>query len=242
MFDVRTQLYDFGVDPNALNTPQAKFIQMIGVKKRVLEVGCASGRFSAYLVRELGCEVVGIEINPEAARGEAAACCSEVIVGDVETDALDKVRGKFDVITFGDVLEHLVAPDLVLARVRGLLDEGGYVLISVPNVAHYTLRLGLLRGNFNYTKYGLMDRTHLRFFTLRTARQMLADSGYRIATFDIVYAVHGLRYVDKCKPLVRFLKRHLTSLVGFQLIFKAVPEPGSRAHASPPSETQGETA
>jgi 2-polyprenyl-3-methyl-5-hydroxy-6-metoxy-1,4-benzoquinol methylase len=135
MFDRSTQLYNFRVDPTNANTPQAKFIQAIGRGKRVLEVGCADGRFGAYLTQELGCEVVGIEVNPEAAE-EAKRKGVKVVVGDVEMDGLDGVEGPFDVITFGDVLEHLVSPGAVLSRCRGLLSQEGFALVSVPNIAH----------------------------------------------------------------------------------------------------------
>ena len=85
--------------------------------------------------------------TPEAAL-QAERHCTHVIVGDVEKDALDRAEGRFDVITFGDVLEHLVSPGTVLSRCRHLLSDRGFVLISVPNVAHYTVRLRLLRGRF----------------------------------------------------------------------------------------------
>ncbi len=222
MFDHRVQSYDFRVDPSNSNNPTAKFISFIPRGSRVLEVGCANGALSAYLTRKLDCEVVGIELNSEAAR-LAERHCSRVIVDDVEKGALDEARGKFDVITFGDVLEHLVLPGSVLARCRGLLSKGGFVLVSVPNVAHYSVRLRLFRGQFDYEQYGLLDRTHLRFFTARTARRMLADSGYRIASFDIVCAMRGWRFVKKYALLQSFVKRRLTGIVGYQLIYKAVP-------------------
>lgn len=223
MFEVRVQDYDFRIDPSNPNSTATKFIQMIPSGGRVLEVGCANGALSEYLTRQLGCEVVGIELNPEAAF-QAERGCSRVIVGDVEKDALDRAEGKFDVITFGDVLEHLVSPGTVLSRCRHLLSSKGFVLISIPNVAHYTVRLRLLGGQFDYQQQGPLDHTHLRFFTLRTARQMLADSGYRILAFDIAYAMRGARLVRRCRPLESFLKRHLTRLIGCQFIFKAVPD------------------
>jgi methionine biosynthesis protein MetW len=223
MFEVGLQDYDFRIDPSNANSPITKFIQMIPRGSRVLEVGCANGALSAYLTRELACEVVGIELNPEAAY-QAERHCSRVIIADVEKDALDRAEGRFDVITFGDLLEHLVSPGTVLSRCRHLLSSTGFVLISVPNVAHYTVRLRLLRGQFDYEHHGLIDHTHLRFFTLRTARQMLADSGYQISAFDIAYAMRGARLVRRCRPLESFLKRHLTGLIGCGFIFKAVPD------------------
>jgi SAM-dependent methyltransferase len=235
MFEVKVQDYGFRIDPSNANSPATKFIQMIPRGSRVLEVGCANGAFSAYLTRNLACEVVGIELNVEAA-SQAERHCSRVIVGDVEKDALDRAQGAFDVITFGDVLEHLVSPGTVLSRCRRLLSSKGFVLISIPNVAHYTVRLRLLRGQFDYQPRGLLDYTHLRFFTLRTARQMLADSGYQISAFDIAYAMRGARLVRKCRPVESFLKRHLTALIGCGFIFKAVPDSGWPDDLRPPAQ------
>lgn len=223
MFEVKVQDYDFRVDPSNPNHPLTMFMNMIPPGSRVLEVGCANGALSEYLTRQLGCEVVGVEWNSQAAL-QAGRYCTHVIVGDVEKDALDRAEGRFDAITFGDVLEHLVSPGTVLKRCRQLLSSRGFVLISVPNVAHYTLRLSLLRGRFDYQQRGMLDHTHLRFFTLRTARRMLIDAGYQIAAFDTPYSMRGARLVRKCKPLETFLKRHLTTLIANGFVFKAVPD------------------
>lgn len=220
MFEYRVQLYESRVEPNKLNCSLNKFIQMIGRKQRVLEVGCATGYLSAYLTQQMECEVVGIEFNIEAAR-KAEGNCSRVICADVEKDAFDKVTGLFDVITFGDVLEHLVCPGAVLLRSRDFLREGGYILVSIPNIAHYSARLDLLLGKFEYQQYGLLDRTHLRFFTLGTARQFLEDAGYVIDDFDSVYIMRGMRFIQPHGRLERFLKKHLAGLIGYQFIFKA---------------------
>jgi SAM-dependent methyltransferase len=172
----------------------------------------------------MGCEVVGIELNPEAAK-RAAQHCATVIVGDVEKDALERLTGKFDVITFGDVLEHLVCPGAVLLRSRAYLTENGCVLVSLPNVAHYTIRLRLLLGRFDYEQCGLMDHTHLRFFTLRTAKRMLEEAGYAICDFDVVHEMRGTRLLRRYKRLESFIKRHFATLIALQFVFKAVKVP-----------------
>ena len=221
MFDERLAFYDLKVDPSNSNNPLTKFIHLIGPQKRVLEVGCATGFLSKYLTRQLRCQVVGIELNPEAAR-LAKQHCEDVIVGDVEKDALDKAKGLFDVITFGDVLEHLISPGVVLRRCKNCLALDGYILTSIPNVAHWSIRGHLMRGKFNYQKGGILDRTHLRFFTLRTARRMIEEAGYDIVHSDIVYALPGMKANLSSKRLERFLKKHFAGLIGVQFIFKAV--------------------
>ncbi len=225
MFDHRLGFYDLRVDPANSNHPHSKFIRMVGSRRRVLEVGCATGYLSAYLSRQLGCEVVGIELNPQAAE-LARQHCASVIVGDVEKDAFKSLTGLFDVILFGDVLEHLVCPGAVLSLCKDYLAQNGCVLISIPNIAHYSIRMHLLLGRFNYQEQGLLDRTHLRFFTLRTARQLIEEAGYEIADFDVVYYMRGMRLVQSSGRLERFLKRHFAELIGVQFIFRIVKRPG----------------
>jgi 2-polyprenyl-3-methyl-5-hydroxy-6-metoxy-1,4-benzoquinol methylase len=231
MFDERIQLYDCVVD-TTWNNSHGKLIRLIRPGQRVLEIGCATGYVSAYLTRELQCEVVAIELNPEAAK-RAQAHCACVIVGDIEKDAFDKVTRPFDVITFGDVLEHLVSPGAVLARARGYLAEDGYIVVSLPNIAHYSVRKDLLLGRFDYQQYGLLDRTHLRFFTLRTARQMLEEAGYAIEDVDATYLIQGSGYRGRAQARLlksdsrfeRYVRKHLLGLLGYQFVFKASPRP-----------------
>ncbi len=128
-----------------------------------------------------GCEVTGFERDPARA-AEARRRCPTIHVGDLESDAdLAQLEGPFDVILFGDVLEHLRAPTRVLASVRSLLSPGGQVVTSIPNIGVWRGRWATLRGRFDYTDSGLFDRTHLRFFTRSSAHRMVRDAGYRIA-------------------------------------------------------------
>jgi SAM-dependent methyltransferase len=128
-----------------------------------------------------GCSVTGIEINPRAAE-EARAHCEEVIVADLDVRPLvDILPGRlFDVAVFGDILEHLRNPWRVLDEARSFLGPVGFVVLSIPNIAHGAIRLALLRGAFQYAKAGLLDDDHLRFFTLRSVRELCLRSGYRI--------------------------------------------------------------
>ncbi len=109
--------------------------------------------------------------------------CREMIVGDIETIDLSTV-GRFDAIVFGDVLEHLRNPREVLQKVHALLTPGGKVLMSLPNVANIWVRLNLLFGNFNYSRVGILDESHLRFFTLQTMKQLAAESGLDVISIN----------------------------------------------------------
>jgi glycosyltransferase involved in cell wall biosynthesis len=142
--------------------------------KEVLEIGTATGYLSSEMVAR-GCSVTGIEQDPEMAE-TASEHCREMLVGDIETLDLDGL-GKYDAIVFGDILEHLRDPRSVLLRVHKFLKPGGKVLISLPNIANIWVRLNLLFGRFNYRRVGILDESHLRFFTLHTMRQLADDAG-----------------------------------------------------------------
>jgi 2-polyprenyl-3-methyl-5-hydroxy-6-metoxy-1,4-benzoquinol methylase len=149
---------------------------MVGSNKRVLEVGCAGGHMTEALQHQ-GCRVVGIDVDPEAAT--ASRFAEDVIMVDLDRDDLVEKLGdrRFDVALFGDVLEHLRDPLELVRRVRELLVPGGYVVVSVPNVTHVDVRLALLEGRFEYRDLGLLDRTHLRFFTADSIEDLLRDAG-----------------------------------------------------------------
>jgi SAM-dependent methyltransferase len=154
-------------------------VGLVPPNARVLEFGCATGYMSEVMTTRLGCSVTGVELSPEAAES-ARTRCDRVVVGDAETLDLERTLdgARFDVVTFADVLEHLREPRTVLERVRPLLADGGAVIASIPNVAHASVRLALLAGEFRYREAGLLDRTHLRFFTRESIQDLFEASGY----------------------------------------------------------------
>jgi 2-polyprenyl-3-methyl-5-hydroxy-6-metoxy-1,4-benzoquinol methylase len=148
----------------------------------VLEIGSASGYMGAYLAEKKHCRVYGIEPDSTRAAQAQARGYAQMFVGMGE-DALAQgvFEGKdFDVLLFADVLEHMVHPDRALLSFLPLLKPNGIVVVSVPNVAHYTVRKMLLFGAWRLADAGIMDRTHLRWFTRESARQMLETSGLTV--------------------------------------------------------------
>jgi SAM-dependent methyltransferase len=135
--------------------------------------------------RDHGCAVVGVEIDPEAA-SRATAACERVIQGDLDCLDLERELGddRFDVVVAADVLEHLKDPLRVARSLTRLLRQDGYFVVSIPNVAHGSVRLALLGGHFRYTEQGLLDRTHLRFFTLQSIEDLLDAAGYEIVHLE----------------------------------------------------------
>jgi len=147
----------------------------------VLDVGCGTGA-SLQLLREAGkCKrAIGIEYHPDAA-ARARETLDEVYEGDVERMELPIKPGSVDVLLCLDVLEHLVDPWRTLVRLARLLRPGGVIVASIPNVRNYKVTLPLLfRGRFDYVESGILDRTHLRFFTRESARALIESTGARI--------------------------------------------------------------
>lgn len=147
---------------------------------KVLEVGCACGA-TLLQIKNLfpHAGLFGIELNEQAAA--IARSFAEVIAADIETAALPYPEEFFDFVILADVLEHLYNPWGVLATVKRYLKPGGQVLASIPNVMHFTVLRGLLAGNWTYEDAGILDRTHLRFFTLTEIKKMFAAAGYTIS-------------------------------------------------------------
>jgi 2-polyprenyl-3-methyl-5-hydroxy-6-metoxy-1,4-benzoquinol methylase len=152
--------------------------------KRVLDVGCGAGGTAAGLRAAGASEIVGIEVVPSAAES-ARAVLDRVHVAAVE-DALDELDGPFDTVLCLDVLEHLVDPGHVLARLRGLAAPGATLQVSVPNARHFSLMFDLvLRGTFGYTDWGHRDRTHLRWFTRHDLVELVTGAGWQVTRTSV---------------------------------------------------------
>ena len=144
----------------------------------VLELGPASGYFTRQLRDVLGCTVDAIELDPTMAE-QARPFCRRLVIGDLAQLDLDGILGdaRYQVIVAADVIEHLAYADPVLQRLKALLAPGGMMLVSVPNVAYAGLVAALLDGHFDYRDEGLLDRSHLRFFTRDSLADLLIRSG-----------------------------------------------------------------
>jgi methionine biosynthesis protein MetW len=149
---------------------------MMPSNSRVLDVGCGTGSVTLIANRDKRNSVTGVE--PDVARVEAARSRGIDVHNTFFDDAFLEQQGTFDVVMLADVLEHIAAPADVLRTIRGALKPGGWLLISVPNVAHWSVRLNLLAGRFDYESVGIMDSTHLRWFTLKTFVGLLKENGF----------------------------------------------------------------
>jgi len=197
-----------------------------GNGRRLLDVGAADGLLSRHFT-EQGWYVTAIEREPAVA-SVGAAYCERMLMTDLDGE-LPEIDGLFDVIVYADVLEHLVDPLRVMTALNRMLARGGLVVISIPNIAHLWIRLSLLMGRFEYTDRGLLDRTHLRFFTYRSLRSLITDAGLCIvretATPVPIYQVmpawcHG-RWLAAFHGLSSMAARLLPRLLGYQFVVLA---------------------
>jgi SAM-dependent methyltransferase len=174
----RRLIYDRTVDFAALPKEYLILLELIGKGSSVVEVGPHTGYFT-QLLRRRDCHVIAVERDHEAA-SRARLVANELLVGDIEDLNLRLPIGMADVVLFSHVLEHLVDPAATLLRAHSWLRQDGRVIAAIPNVAFWKVRFDLLRGRFNYTPTGILDETHLRFFTRRTAHDLFERAGYEV--------------------------------------------------------------
>ncbi len=151
--------------------------------KYILDVGCARGRMASELKTKLNAEVWGIEPFEDAAE-EAERKLDKVVSGKVE-EAIDKLPDhKFDSIIFADVLEHLENPEDVLRNLKSKFSANGEIIVSIPNVNHFSIFKNLLEGEWKYEDAGILDKTHLRFFTKKSVLRMMKSTGYEVTEMN----------------------------------------------------------
>lgn len=194
----------------------------------VLDLGSGSG-FLARRIRPHCRYLAGIELDPTAAAA-GASFFDELITGDLLSGLRHPFRERFDVVVAGDILEHLVDPETALRLVASLMAPSGLLLVSLPNVANVTIRLSLLLGFFSYRERGILDRTHLRFYTRKSGRDLLAKNGFRVVRIhptampiELALPAIGrspLSFLVRIPALL--LARLWPSLFGYQFVYEAM--------------------
>lgn len=193
----------------------------------VLDLGFGAGLL-ARRIRERCRYLAGIELDPEAAR-EGAVFFDDPVVGDLLPGIAGPWRCPFDVVVAGDILEHLPRPEVALQSIRSLLAPGGLLLASLPNAANVTVRLALLVGRFPYADRGILDRTHLRFYTRRTGHALLEDCGFAVrrvtpTAMPVELAIPALGRAPLGTPVratTALMARLLPTLFGYQFVYEA---------------------
>lgn len=204
------------------------FRQLVGKGNDVLDIGCGEGFFASTIAKHN--RIVGIDFLNEP---QQKIAFEQYIKADLENNLQDASTyledRKFDKILLPDVLEHLRFPEKLLQDCHQYLKPNGLLLVSVPNVANITVRLALLLGKWNYTERGILDKTHYRFYTRATARQLLESNGYEvIKQMSTVMPIELAIGLSSTNPLMIVLNRILAlltklmpGLFGYQCIFAA---------------------
>jgi 2-polyprenyl-3-methyl-5-hydroxy-6-metoxy-1,4-benzoquinol methylase len=197
--------------------------------RKVLDFGCGEG-VTGLALREArpGCRVDGVEIQPEAARKalenlDEVYCCTP---GNEEL--LPGAWRDFDGVIFGDVLEHLVDPWSTLQEVIGHIRPGGWLITNIPNIRHHSVVWPLIKGRWDYKAWGILDQTHLRFFTHATMREMLEGAGLVIEHEEpqVKPGFKSRRKRERWIRINRMLGGRLTQFLTVKWLFRCrVPEP-----------------
>lgn len=216
--------YDVDVDPTDMNNPHSLALMLVGSDQRVLEVGCSAGHVTRRLV-ERGNTVTGVELDPQALDLAREFLAEGHAIDLDQTRVSSVVEGPFDVVVLGDVLEHVRRPAEVLADLVALLGDDGRFVISLPNVAHQDVRLMLLGGQWDYQWDGLLDETHLRWFTRASIRRLLDECGL-VATrlHRVVVPVQGSNVPvnpDVMTAAIMSLITHDPDSESYQFVFEA---------------------
>jgi methionine biosynthesis protein MetW len=231
--------YDQGVsvsqeDPNEVPGVLRRWMPS-GV--RVLDVGCGTGALTLRATRDKGNEVVAVE--PDPTRADVARSRGLKVICGVLDEAFVATEGPFDVIIFSDVIEHVAAPSQLLDLASRALKPSGVIIASVPNVAHWTVRLRLLFGRFDYATVGIMDATHLRWFTRKSLQRLFHACGLKVTDVTMTAGIWMSEYsrfpfnimpARARKFVVRRLVRAFPTLFGCQMMVRAVrASPGAGA-------------
>ena len=218
--------YDYLPQPNS--APE-RVIRVVGKDKRVLELGTGPGSITRFL-KDNGCRVTGLELDEEAIEIVTPYCeriyrCN---LNDPAWPSIVSDYSRFEVIVLADVLEHLYDPWEVLKSVHGLLADDGYVVVSLPHSGHNSVITCLLRGDFDYQPWGILDKTHIRFFGIKNIATLFAEAGLKIVSVEfVVKKPEQTEFAEQWRLLPTTTKLALSSnRFGnvYQVVVKAVPQ------------------
>lgn len=220
--------YEYRVDLNA-ETAAAKVVRFVGMDKRVLEVGPGPGSITR-LLQEFGhCQVTAIELDPDAIE-KVTPFCSRVYQCDLNDPGWPlavSADGQFQVIVAADVLEHLHDPTVTLIAMKTILAENGHVVISLPHVGHNAVVACLVDEDFDYQDYGLLDKTHIRFFGIKNIQRLFDDAGFKIVEAEfVVKSPEQTEFGSRWRSMPEDLKLSLACNpfgTVYQVVVKATP-------------------
>ena len=213
------------------NISLSKLYEFVEPGSRVLDIGCGTGDLGSELRLKKACWVLGVEHN-ERMRSLAAPRLDDFQIGDVTDPGFvaSLGQGNFDVIVLADVLEHLTDGASVLRSLLPTLRPSGVILLSVPNIAHGAVRLSLMAGRFNYQEEGLLDKTHVHFYTRESLSEAVDSAGYVVVDEQSTFL--GALDTEIQIPLGGIITESMVNTVErepdgttYQFILKILPEP-----------------
>lgn len=220
--------YEYEIDFNDHSAP-ARVVRMVGHRKRVLEIGAGPGSITRLLTGLNGCRVTALEIDP-AAIEKLGPFCERVYRVDLNDSSWPKTihhEGKYEVVVVADVLEHLYDPWSSLKLMKGLVGEGGCVVVSLPHVGHSALLACLLGEDFEYRDWGLLDKTHIRFFGIKNIQSLFDSAGLKIVDAQfVVCSPEETEFAHHWARLPASVRSALSSnRFGdvYQVVIKAIP-------------------
>ena len=207
----------------------ARVVRIVGENKRVLEIGAGPGSITKLLTFVSNCRVTALDIDAESIK-KIAPYCEQAYQADLNNAAWPEIlqnENKYEVLVAADVLEHVYEPLVVLRAMQGLLNEDGYMVISLPHVGHSVIHACLLEEDFEYGDSGLLDRTHIRFFGIKNIQKLFEDAGLKIVHAEFVvrnpeHTEFSKRWARTSQELRSVLARNPFGSV-YQVIVKAVP-------------------
>lgn len=205
-----SQIYGRLFSSGNISNSHIKIISLIGSNSKVLEIGSSTG----YITKELnnnGCKVDIVEIDKDDVL-KAQKFSNHAYIGSIEDSSItDKIKGVYDVILAADIIEHLKDTERFLIFVKNHLNKNGKVIVSLPNIACWAFRRDIFfKGKFEYTNTGLLDKTHIKFFTYYSIQKLLKRSGFEIKNIFITESSYPFRFIIlRIRKIGRYIDKYI---------------------------------
>jgi 2-polyprenyl-3-methyl-5-hydroxy-6-metoxy-1,4-benzoquinol methylase len=205
--------YTYAVDPDS-DTAAANVLRFVGNQKKVLEIGAGPGSI-LHVLKDLNhCDITALEVFPDYVE-KLKEFCPSVISADLNDPHWNKIfseEQKFDVVVAADVLEHLYDPLTCLKNMATLLKENGSIVISLPHVGHAVIAGCLRDGDFQYGEWGLLDRTHIRFFGIKNIQNLVEDANLKVIDVSFVVRLpEQTEFAERWSRLPEGFKKEILS-------------------------------
>ena len=222
----RSYIYKISLDVERVNDVRIMAYDYIDENSTVLDVGCACGDFGELINRDKGCIVHGMEYDAGsidiAMHTNAYEAVHQVDLNTFDESKYTQYHQNFDTIVLLDVLEHILNPEEVLHSLKKYLKEDGFFIISLPNVAFCDIKIGLLQDEFTYTDTGILDKTHLKFYTYKSISSMVTRMGLEIYACQPKVDYFSIQTGNVPRSVIRYIKKDPHSFV-YQYLIKVSP-------------------